>query len=163
MSRTVRLAGLGVAALAAYVSAEAVNSSVAGTLAVLAAAITAGELVMMRPYGRNPLPLSFAVFTVLVRAATPVQFIVVVVAAEVVAAVMRPGPVDLRDRASLLAERCAEAFSAGAAYEIVMAFGHEKETPGVVVLALTLAALAPIVVADLVAFVRDANRVVEEP
>jgi hypothetical protein len=101
------------------------------------------------------LPLSFAVFTVLVRAATPVQFIAVVVVAEVVAAVLRPGPVDVRNRASLLAERCAEAFSAGAAYEIVMALGHEKETPGVVVLALTLAALAPIVVADLVVFVRE--------
>src|SRR5262245_17570104 len=108
MSRSFRLAGLALAALVAYVVAEVASWPVAGTLAVLAAAITAGELVVMRPYGRNPLPLSFAVFTVLVRAATPAQFIVVVVAGELVAAVIRPGPVDLRDRASTLAERCAE-------------------------------------------------------
>jgi hypothetical protein len=155
MSRSISLAGLAVAALVAYMIAEAASASVAGTLAVLAAAITAGELVMMRPYGRDQLPLSFAVFTVLVRAATPAQFILVVVVAEVVAAGLRPGALDLRDRASTLAERCSEAFSAGAAYEIVMTLGHQNETPGVVVLALTLAALAPIVVADLVGFVRD--------
>src|SRR6185503_11671209 len=59
------------------------------------------------------------------------------------------------DRAFRFAERCAEALAAGAAYEIVMAIGHQRETPGVVVLALALAALAPIVVADLTAYVRD--------
>jgi len=155
MSRSVRLIALAVAAFAAYVVAEAVGSPVAGTLAVLAAAVTAGEIVMMRPYGRNSLPLSFAVFTVLVRTASPAQVIVVVVIAEAVVAVGRPGAVDLHDRASTFAERCAEAFEAGATYEIVMALGHQKETPGVVVLALTLAALAPIVVADLVVFIRE--------
>jgi hypothetical protein len=144
-----------VATLAAYVIALATGSPIARTLAVIAAAIAVGELVMMRPYGRNPLPLSFAIFTVLVRAATPVEFIVVVVAAELVATTLRPGPLDFRDRVAIFAERCAEAFSAGAAYEIVMALGRSKETPGVVVLALALAGLAPIVVADLVAFVRD--------
>jgi hypothetical protein len=95
------------------------------------------------------------VFPVLVRAATPAQFIIVVLAAELTAATVKPGPLQLVDRGVTFAERCAEALAPGAAYQIVMAFGRENETPGVVVLALTLASIAPIVVADLVGYVRD--------
>ena len=150
-----RLGALAAAALLAFLVSKAFSAETSATLAVLAAGIAAGELVMMRPIGRTPLPLSFAVFAVLVRAATPAQFIIVVVAAELAAALIKPGPVDLADRAVTFAERCAEALAAGAAYEIVMAFGQDKETPGVVVLALTLASIAPIVVADLVVYVRE--------
>src|SRR5690242_16445489 len=101
MRQSVRLGGLGVAALTAFVIAEVAGSSVAGNLGVIAAAIAAGELIVLRPYGRNPLPLSFAIFTVLVRAATPVQFIVVVVLAELAAAAIRPERVGIQDRTSI--------------------------------------------------------------
>lgn len=126
-----------------------------GDLAVLASGVAIGELVVLHPRGRNPLPLSFAVFTVLVRAGTPLQVVIVVIAAELAAAILRTGSVGWDQRTLLFAERCAEAFAAGAVFNLVMAVGHDKETLGVVVLALTLAAIAPIVVADLVVFVRD--------
>jgi hypothetical protein len=155
VSRSVRLGCLALAAVLAFLVSKIFHAEASATLSVLAAGIGAGELVMMRPTGRTPLPLSFAVFAVLVRAATPAQFIIVVVAAELVAAIIKPGPLPFSDRALMFAERCAEALSAGAAYEIVLALGHQKETPGVVVLALTLASIAPIVVADLVVYVRD--------
>jgi hypothetical protein len=140
--------------LLAFVVLELLGADTCATLAVIAAGITAGELVMMRPMGRSPLPLSFAVFVVLVRGATPAQFIIVVLASELVAAVVKPGPVTIADRMLTLAERCAEALSAGAVYEIVMALARREEAPGVVVLALTLAAIAPIVVSDLVGYAR---------
>jgi hypothetical protein len=155
VSRSTRLAAPVVAALPVFLFAELSDTEILGTLAILAAAVAAGELVMLRPADRNPLPLSFAVFTVLVRAATPLECIIVVVSAELVAAVLRTDARSLNTRVMLFSERCAEAFSAGAAYEIFMALGHQKETPGVVVLALTMAAIAPIVVADLVGFVQD--------
>jgi len=155
MSRAVTVAGIALAALIAYVVGQVCGASTIATLTVLGAGITIGELVVLRPTGRSPLPLSFAVFTVLVRAANGPHFIAVVVVAELVAAVLRPRPTSPAARTFTFAERCAEAFSAGAAYEIIMALGHQKETPGVVVLALTLAALAPIVVADLVGYVND--------
>ena len=91
MSRAIRFAGLAAAALIAYVIAEVCKADTEATLAVLAAGISIGEMVMLRPAGRAPLPLSFAVFTVLVRAASAPQFIVVVVAGELVAALIRPG------------------------------------------------------------------------
>ena len=124
-------------------------------LAVLAAGIAIGELVVLHPAGRSPLPLSFAVFTVLVRAATPIEVVVVVVIAELVVSLLRIGPLGFRLRCVLFAERCAEAFAAGVAYQSVMAVGGNEENLGVVVLALTLAAVAPIVVADLVTYIRD--------
>ncbi|MBM3659080.1 MAG: hypothetical protein FJW95_06195 [Actinobacteria bacterium] len=149
-----------VAALALAAAVVALAVEVAGgdpqvaTLAVLAAGVAIGELVVLHPQGRAALPLSFAVFTVLVRAGSPVQVVVVVVAAELVASVLRAGPISVRTRAVLFAERCAEAFAAGAVYNLVTTLGRNREELGVVVLALTLAAIAPVVVADLVAYAR---------
>jgi len=155
MSRTIKVAGLVLAALFAYVVAKAFGDDTSATLAVIAAGIVIGELVVLQPTGRSPLPLSFAFFTVLVRAAPGLEFIVVVVAAELVASVLRPAPLSIPTRAFTFAERCAEAFAAGAAYEAIRVLGERKGTPGVVVLALTVAAIAPIVVADLVGYVQD--------
>ena len=153
-------AGLKVAGLAALAAIAALVVEVLdlnplfADLAVLAAGVAIGELVVLHPQGRSPLPLSFAVFTVLVRAGTPAQVVVVVVAAELVAFALRAGPLSFWRRASLFVERCAEALAAGAVYNLVMRLGHSQEELGVVVLALTLAAVAPIVVSDLVTYVR---------
>lgn len=142
--------GLSIALVATIVGADPIIAD----LAVLATGIAIGELVLLHPYGRTPLPLSFAVFTVLVRAATPVEFIAVVLAAEVVAAVLRMGELGMSERVLVFFERCSEAFVAGVAFNLVMALGNGEETLGVVGLALTLAAIAPIVIADLVTYIR---------
>lgn len=122
-------------------------------LAVLAGALSAGELIELRPADRTPLPLSFAVMTVIVTVA-PWQAVVVVVAAEVVAALAQTSQRGISGRAMALAERCAEAFVAGALYHVVQA--ADVASPRAVDLtALALAAVAPIVVSDLVTYVRD--------
>lgn len=122
-------------------------------LSALAGALAAGELVQLRPADRAPLPLSFAVMTVIVTS-PPWQVIVVVVAAEVVAYSVSPDVVGLGARALCVAERCAEAFAAGAAYQIVHALGLGSPRADDLV-ALTVAAMTPVVVADAVGFVRD--------
>ena len=48
-------------------------------LIILGAALVIGDLVELRPADRPPLPSGFAIVLVLLRAATPGQFIAVVV------------------------------------------------------------------------------------
>lgn len=155
MERGARIGVLAIlAALVAVAFAIADVDSQYTDLVVLGAGVAVGELVVLHPYGRSPLPLSFAVFTVLVRAGTPIQVVVVVLLAELVAAALQVGKLGIAQRMRLLAERCAEAFSAGVAFNLVMALGNDDEALGVVVLALTLAAVVPIVVSDLVTYVK---------
>ena len=81
MSRSARIVAIAIAGTAAGIAAAIFTSgSTVADLAVLTAACVIGELVELRPAGRAPLPLSFAIVIVLVRAATPVQFVIVVVA-----------------------------------------------------------------------------------
>lgn len=147
----VGVAGLAGAAIAWLVGANSMTPD----LILMAAAIAAGELVELHPANRSALPLSFAVFTVLVRAADPLPVLVVVVSAEVVAAALRQGPMSLNDRLLKFAERCAEAFSAGAVYQAVIVLAGGDSQLGVVLGALAAASIAPIVVADLVTYVHS--------
>jgi hypothetical protein len=124
-------------------------------LAVIGAGIAAGESVLLRPAERAPLPLSFAVFIVLIRAATPIQFLIVILLAETAAASLFCEGFGMRARALLVSERTAEACLAGAAYQLVTFGNYDLERLGIVLLALTASALAPIVVSDLVVYVRD--------
>ena len=117
-------------------------------LAFLAGALAAGELVCLRPSNRSSLPLSFAVMTVVVTS-PPWQVITVVIAAELIASAVNPELHGIRPRAFRLAERCAEAFAAGAAYQTVRAAAI-GDVGAVDLTAFTVAALAPIVVADAV-------------
>jgi hypothetical protein len=75
----------------------------------------------------------------------------VVVAAEMVAAALRLGRAN--GRVMKFAERCAEAFLAGAVYQAVIRLAGSDHQLGVVLGALAAASLAPIVVADLVDYV----------
>ena len=122
-------------------------------LAVLAGALAAGELVQLKPSDRSPLPLSFAVMTVIVTSA-PWQVIVVVIAAEGVACVVNPALSGIGTRLVLLAERCAEAFAAGAVYQLVLALDLGRPR-AVDLTAFTLAAIAPLAVSDAVVYVRE--------
>jgi hypothetical protein len=123
-------------------------------LAVLATVIVVGELLELSPSDRAPLPLSFAVVVVLLRAATPTEFLVVATAAFLVAVWVRPTPAGLGRRALLLAERLAEAFAAGGSYHLVLD-NVRGDDRAVVLGALAAAALSQVLVADLVTVVRE--------
>src|SRR5689334_14654693 len=99
MSRSVRMMGVAVAGAAAGIVAALVTcGSTVPDLAVLTAGLVLGELVELRPEGRAPLPLSLAVIVVLVRAATPEQFVIVIVVGELVALALRTDPTSISDR-----------------------------------------------------------------
>ena len=156
MSRTVRMIGVALAgAIAGIVAALTTSGSVIPDLAVLTAALVLGELVELRPAGRAPLPLSLAVIVVLVRAATPLQFVIVVVVGELVATALRTEPARIGARLVVAAERLAEALAAGAAYRVVIDQWSGADDRAVVLGALTAAAVAEIVVADIVTAVRE--------
>ena len=122
MSRSARIVAIAVAGpLPASPLRSVASGSTVADLAVLTAACVIGELVELRPAGRAPLPLSLAVVIVLVRAATPVQFVIVVVAAR--GARDRrcaPNPAAVGARLVVAAERITEALAAGAAYRVVI-------------------------------------------
>jgi hypothetical protein len=120
--------------------------------AVLAGALAAGELLWLRPNGRTPLPLAFAVMTV-VATMDPVAAVAVVGSAEVVAVLVNPNLRGVLSRVVRLAERLAEAMSAGAAYQIVHTFDFWTLRAADLV-ALTVAAVAPIVVAEVLDRIR---------
>jgi hypothetical protein len=156
MSRSVRMIGVAVAGAAAGIVAALVTSgSTIPDLAVLTAGLVLGELVELRPAGRAPLPLSLAVIVVLVRAATPEQFVIVIVVGELVAGALRTEPATIGARCIVFAERVTEAFAAGAAYRLVVEHWTGADDRATVLGALTAAAFAEIFVADVVTFVRE--------
>jgi hypothetical protein len=127
-------------------------------LALLAAGIIAGELFELRPFGRAPLALSLAVMVVLARVASVTEFAVVILAAEAVAAFLRPTPRAIRGRALVTLERLTEAAATVAAYRLVLT-ALESATPRVQVLvALAAGAIAGIIVADGWHLVRELRR-----
>ncbi len=156
MSRTVRMLAVTLAGAAAGIAAAIVTpGSTTADLAVLTAALVIGELVELRPAGRAPLPLSLAVVVVLVRAATPLQFVIVVVVAQGLAIVLRTDPRTIGARLVVAAERITEALAAGAAYRVIIETWSGGDERALVLGALTAAALAEIVVADVVTVVRE--------
>jgi HD-GYP domain-containing protein (c-di-GMP phosphodiesterase class II) len=156
MSRSVRIVGIAMAgALAGIAAALITSGSTIPDLAVLTAALVIGELVELRPAERAALPLSFAVIVVLVRAATPVQFVIVVIVGELVAILLRTEPEAIASRLILTAERITEALAAGAAYRVVVETWTRADDRAVVLGALTAAAIAEIVVADIITLVRE--------
>lgn len=123
-------------------------------LVILGAALVIGELFELRPADRSPLPLSFAVVVVLVRASTAKEFVLVIVAGYLVAAFVRVEPTGVVPRLILFAERLAEALAAGAVYRIIVDTSSDADGRAVVLGALAAAAVVEIVVADLVGAVR---------
>jgi len=113
-------------------------------LAVLGAAVVAGELMLLRPAGRAALPLSYAVMLVLVRAGTPAEFAVTVFGAEVVAYVLRPES-SIAIRLRITATRLAAAAAGFTVYEAIGGTSTASVLGG-----LAVAGLAMIVADDLV-------------
>ena len=104
MNRAKRVAVLAGAAAVVGIIAVVIDADpLLANLAVLSAGIAIGELIVLHPIGRSPLPVSFAVFTVLVRAAEPWQVLIVVIAAELAAGCLRMGPMSAQERGGLFA------------------------------------------------------------
>jgi hypothetical protein len=123
----------------------------AAGLIALGAAVVAGELLVLRPPDRAALPCSYAVFLVLVRAGSAWEFAAVVLVAEAAALVSRePEPLRQNLRRSFVSVLAA--FAAWGVYSAVhAAFGTSTTTA--VLTALAAAAVAEIVVDDLMTFV----------
>jgi hypothetical protein len=157
MSRGLRFGGLVAASgICVLVAVLLGASQQVVDVIVLGAALAVGNLVELRPAERAPLPLGFAVVVVLLQAATPKQFIAVVVGASLMGVALRAEPPGLAARLLLFAEFLAEGLGAGAVYRLVVSVGGGAHaTPLVVLVALGGAALCEIAVADLVTLVRD--------
>jgi hypothetical protein len=145
-----------VAVLGAFAAAiaELVDPGGSSTaLAVFAAAVVAGELLVLRPAERAALPLSYAVILVLVRAASPAEFLVTVFVAEVVAFLLRPER-SVWDRVWLTAIRLAAAVAALGAFHVVVDVMRGSDSRWIVLTALAVAGVAEILVDDLLHVVR---------
>ncbi len=118
------------------------------SIAVLAAGMLVGELLELRPIERAAVPLSYAVALVLLRAATPVEFLIAVTVAEVLATVLRPAP-NLRTRLELFAQRMVAATVALGLYQLVVNLA-DSESKAVVLLALALAGMGSLLVDEVV-------------
>jgi len=124
-------------------------------LIILGTALVVGELFELRPAGRAPLPLSFAVVVVLVRAANVEQFMAIVACAFLVGVALRTEPAGLMSRVLLYVERLAEALVAGAVYYAIIDTSSGPDTRAVVLAALAATAVVEIVIADVVTLVRE--------
>ena len=113
----------------------------------------AGELLVLRPAERAALPLSYAVMLVLLRAGSPAEFLVTVVAAEAVAYLLRPERSEW-DRIWLTATRLAAAVAALGAFHAVVNVMHGTDSRWMVLTALFAAGVAEILVDDLLQVVR---------
>jgi hypothetical protein len=124
-------------------------------LIVLGTALVIGELFELRPAARAPLPLSFAVVVVLVRAADVEQFMAIVVCAFLVGVVLRTEPAGVMSRVLLYVERLAEALAAGAVYYAIIDTSSGRDTRAVVLGAVAAAAVVEILIADSVTLIRE--------
>jgi hypothetical protein len=121
-------------------------------LAVLGGAVLVGELLELRPWGRSALPLSYAFMLVLVRAATPAELAITVLAAELAAFLLRPEPSPVLRLRITLTRLLAVAAALGA-YELVAGSSTAS-----VLLALAAAGVAELVVDDAVVWVATRTR-----
>ncbi len=122
-------------------------------LVVLGAAVLGGELFLLRPAYRAALPLSYAVILVLLRAASPAEFLVTVFAAEMVAFLLRPER-SAWDRIWVTAIRMGAAVAALSVYHYVADAMRPADSRWVVLVALAAAGVAEVLVDDVLHVVR---------
>ncbi len=125
------------------------------SLAMIGGAIAAGELIELRPPLRAALPISFAFMVVLARLATVEEAALVLVVAELATFLVRSEPTSVEGRLALFAERLLEGMSAAVVYHGTTDSVGAPATRTKVLVALGLAALAPIAVAEVARMVRD--------
>jgi hypothetical protein len=149
VSRNVRLSALALGGGALAGAAMLLGGTVlVPDLIVLSTALVVAEQFELRPFRRKPLPLSFAVVVVLLRAATTQQFVIVAVVAYAIAVVLRAEPQPAFRRGLVYAERLLEAFAAAAAYGAVENALQSSGSRVAVLSALAAAAIAEILIFD---------------
>jgi hypothetical protein len=155
MKEVVRLAALASVGAAASVALVALGTNPQTTnLVVLGTALTIGLVIELRAPDRSPLPLGLAITVVLVRAASPGEFVAVVAGASLAAVILKSHPLGLAPRGLVLSELLAMGLGAGAAYQVILSAGGSTSRVAVLV-GLAAAAMIQIVIADLVTAVRD--------
>jgi hypothetical protein len=122
---------------------------------ILGSALLAGYLIDLRPASRSALPVGYAVIMVLLRAASPVEFVAAVGAASAAAVILRADYRGLAARSLLLAEFLSAGLGAGAVYMLVADATSGTDARASVLGALASAAVVEIAVADLVAFAKE--------
>jgi hypothetical protein len=151
MSRWVRVLGLLAAGGIVGLGAEVAHPGTRWTaLALLGGAVAAGELVELRPSSRAALPMSFAFVVVLAYRSTITEALLVMTPALIGAALLRRDADRLIPRLSILAERSVELAASILCYHSVYESFHDQRTRASVLIALSAAAVAPIVVSDLI-------------
>jgi len=150
---TSRITGIVVvgAIVAALIALVAPHSD-AVPLVLLAAGIVVGELLEIQSTGGPPLPLSHAVVLVVVALASAPAFAVTIVAAEVVAGVLRSAP-SLRSRVVITVQRCLGAAVAYAVFRVGVDVVGNGRTKWAVLASLAAAGAAQIGLDELVAAV----------
>jgi hypothetical protein len=124
-------------------------------LSIIGAAVAAGELIELRPPLRAPLPISFAFMVVLAQRASVADAALVLVVAEFAALLVRGDPSDVLGRVSLFVERLAEGMATVLVYHGVTSMLGSPPNRARVLLALGIAAVAPIVVAEAARMLRE--------
>ncbi|MEP6624674.1 MAG: HD domain-containing protein [Acidimicrobiia bacterium] len=142
----VALGGIGAAVT------EAANPGTGATaLVLMAGAVALGELVVMRPPHREPLPLAYAFMLVLMRAASPTAALVAILAAELLVVPLRSGP--WSGRAIRSGEHALSGIAALVVYHAALQVHMFSPTPRVLT-ALALAGVTTIFVHESLAFAR---------
>ncbi len=132
--------------------AESVNPGGSTTaLVLLAGAVALGELVVLRPPHRAPLPLAYAFMLVLVRAESPFECFVAIAAAELLVVPLRNGA--WADRATQSGEHFVAGMAALGVYRIAITVDALTPTPRMLI-ALALAGVAAILVHEAFAYAR---------
>ena len=123
-------------------------------LALIGGAIAAGELIELRPPHRVALPISFAYMVVLAQRASIANASVALLVALLASFLVRAEPSTAEGRVVLFLERIAEGLAAIVGFHGVAAALGAPDDRASVLAALGAAALAPLVVAEVVRMVR---------
>lgn len=145
MSGRARVAVVGALGVVAAAAAHVADQGTAAELALLAAGIVVGELLVLRLEDGSAVPLSFAVMIVVAASFEPNEYVVTVLAAELVAFLLRSSGRD-RFSAEILVARVAVAAATLGAYRAAEHLLGERETVPAVLATLGAAALAQLLV-----------------
>jgi len=152
----VRLASAVIMSLFAVLAAVLVGASPQTIdVVVLGSALLVGYLIDLRPTNRAAMPIGYAVVLVLLRAASPVEFVATIAAVSMTAVILRPDYRGFAARLLLLAELLSAGLGAGAVYRLVADATSGADARASVLGALASAAVVQIAVVDLVAFARE--------
>jgi hypothetical protein len=123
-------------------------------LAMIGGAIAAGELIELKPPLRAALPISFAFMVVLARQGSVQDAALVLVVAELATFLGRSEPTSVEGRLALFGERIVEGLAAVLVYH-GMADALGAPSTSKLLFALAVAALAPILIAEIGRMIRE--------